>query len=60
MRRAVLAVFIVALGACRSEAPGTDAPRTKAPDAPRAPIAPSAPRIVILGDSLTAGLGLPI
>ena len=30
-----------------------------APDAPVAPSAPSLPRIVVLGDSLTAGLGIP-
>jgi acyl-CoA thioesterase I len=28
--------------------------------APNAPVAPSAPRIVVLGDSLTAGLGIPV
>jgi len=30
-----------------------------APAAPLAPVAPSSPRIVALGDSITAGLGLP-
>lgn len=30
-----------------------------APDAPVAPVTPGPPRIVVLGDSLTAGLGIP-
>ena len=65
MRTLVGLLLVVTLSACgrapepasapRTEAPRTDAPRT---DAPRTP-APSKPRIVFLGDSLTAGLGLP-
>ena len=31
-----------------------------APVAPNAPVAPSVPRMVVLGDSLTAGLGIPV
>jgi acyl-CoA thioesterase-1 len=39
---------------------GSASPRAPiAPDAPVAPVAPGSPRIVALGDSLTAGLGLP-
>ena len=40
--------------------PRTARRRTRAPDAPVAPVAPdSRPRVVCLGDSLTAGFGLP-
>lgn len=60
--RSLLAlVLVLALAAC--EAPGTPAPApSPAPKAPEAPVAPATaakPRIVFLGDSLTAGLGLP-
>ena len=60
MRALVLCVVLVMAPACSREpepraAPRTDAPRT---DAPRT-AAPAKPRIVFLGDSLTAGLGLP-
>ena len=41
----------------RSEGPASPAPI--APKAPIAPVAPGPPRIVVLGDSLTAGLGIP-
>jgi acyl-CoA thioesterase-1 len=41
----------------RSEEPASPAP--VAPIAPVAPVAPGPPRIVVLGDSLTAGLGIP-
>lgn len=37
----------------------SDEPASPATNAPIAPIAPSTPRIVVLGDSLTAGLGIP-
>ena len=60
MRAFVVAVFVVSLVACdRGRAPA-DQPRTSPPDAaaPRNPEA-AQPRIVFLGDSLTAGLGLP-
>lgn len=58
MRQACVVVFALALCACRSDAPRTHAPSTEAPrtNAPRT----GAPQIVVLGDSLTAGLGLPI
>ncbi len=55
----VLAALIAA--ACSPAEPPASAERTPpAPGAaaPRAPSSPGAPRIVILGDSLTAGLGL--
>ena len=50
--------MMVALTACGREEPPAAAP----PARPAAATAPreSAPRIVILGDSLTAGLGLPV
>jgi acyl-CoA thioesterase I len=64
MRACVIVVLLVVVAACgRSTEPTT----TSAPVAPVAPVAPatpvapasSKPRIVFLGDSLTAGLGLP-
>jgi acyl-CoA thioesterase-1 len=58
----VLIVTAIAASACAQggDGPGPPAestPRTTAPSVERPPS--SAPRIVILGDSLTAGLGLP-
>ena len=57
--RASLLLFVVAAvlsAGCRSEVP---APKAADPNAkPAAPVAVSKPRIVFLGDSLTAGLGL--
>lgn len=47
--------------ACSSSESSSGAAGARAPDEPQAPTAPgaaSAPRIVVLGDSLTAGLGL--
>ncbi len=70
MRRAWILVGVLA-AACGSRAgtspapstpPSEEAPSTRAPRGPSAP-APDAslrPKIVVLGDSLTAGLGLPI
>ena len=62
MRLLVLCV-IVSLAACnRPEAPPPAAPVAPAlPAAPAAPATPASakPKIVFLGDSLTAGLGLP-
>lgn len=43
----------------RPEAGAVAPPETNAPVAPIAPVAPGPPRIVALGDSLTAGLGIP-
>ena len=56
----VVFVFACSVSACRSEPAVAPAP-TEAPKAPEAPQAPTSakPRIVFLGDSLTAGLGLP-
>jgi acyl-CoA thioesterase I len=43
-----------------SDAPAAPVPNTPAaPGAPAGPVVPTAPKIVALGDSLTAGLGLP-
>ncbi len=60
MRTLVVFVLLVLGAACgRNEAPApapTAAP--KAPSAPEAPASAAKPRIVFLGDSLTAGLGL--
>jgi acyl-CoA thioesterase-1 len=55
MRRAWILIVALAAACGSSEAP----PR-RAPEAHQAPQAPEAPAIVILGDSLTAGLGLPV
>lgn len=52
----LIAVMCLVVSACRREAP---APLAPAPAAAPAPVAQGArPRIVFLGDSLTAGLGL--
>ena len=52
----VVACALLAMAACGS----SPAPRTEAPAASSAPAKVAArPRIVALGDSLTAGLGLP-
>jgi acyl-CoA thioesterase I len=62
-RLLIAAGLLLGLAACQSR----DARRDQAPAAPAAPAreappassAPERPRIVVLGDSLTAGLGLP-
>jgi acyl-CoA thioesterase-1 len=58
-RRLALAAFaLVAIAACGSRSP--DEQQTPAaPPATRQPATPTRPRIVALGDSITAGLGLP-
>ncbi len=59
MRFAAAILFTVALASCGGEGPKTDSsPAPAASAAPVAPAAPGPPRIVFLGDSLTAGLGL--
>jgi acyl-CoA thioesterase-1 len=65
----VLGVLALLLPACGRESPSASSAATSAPansaeprrDRPAPPAAPAAakPRIVFLGDSLTAGLGLP-
>src|ERR1051325_4533298 len=64
MRPGFVALFVSRLLAgCGSSAERSDAgPNTTRPAAPKTavPAAPRAPRIVVLGDSLTAGLGLPV
>ena len=70
MKYLVPFILLLAIG-CRSSetaapsapapsAPAPSAPAPSAPSAPRAPLSPESakPRIVFLGDSLTAGLGL--
>src|SRR5688500_6335450 len=56
----VVFLFAFSVSACRSEPASAPAP-VAAPPAPDPVQAPAAakPRIVFLGDSLTAGLGLP-
>jgi acyl-CoA thioesterase-1 len=58
--RAVFASAFLIVSACSpADPPAAErAPDASAPGAPNAPTASGAPRIVILGDSLTAGLGL--
>lgn len=57
MRRLVPFIVVALLAACSKDpAPAPVAPA--APAAPAASVAPAKPRIVFLGDSLTAGLGL--
>ena len=61
MKRAVLAILLLAIGCSRQPETSSSAPAptaAQAPEAPKAPQAPKTPRIVFLGDSLTAGLGL--
>jgi len=64
MRPGFVALFVsLLLAGCGSSAERSDAgPNTTRPAAPKTavPAAPRAPRIVVLGDSLTAGLGLPV
>jgi acyl-CoA thioesterase-1 len=50
--------FLIACGPDSPPASTAPAPEAAAPRAPKAPQAPDRPRIVFLGDSLTAGLGL--
>jgi acyl-CoA thioesterase I len=51
---------VLAAIACGRAEPPPEPPREVAPaPVPSPPAAPTAPRIVVLGDSLTAGLGLP-
>jgi acyl-CoA thioesterase I len=56
--RALVAAAAIAGFACEDR--GTAPPPKESGAPPAAAARPSAPRIVILGDSLTAGLGLPI
>ena len=73
MSRVLLYLVLLAAISCRRSEPAPDASRTPKPDdslgsapataegRPSVPAAPidTTPRIVVLGDSLTAGLGLP-
>lgn len=56
----VLLMVLVVAGCRPAPAPAPEAPApTQIPKAPQAPVGEAKPRIVFLGDSLTAGLGLP-
>jgi acyl-CoA thioesterase I len=57
LRRASLALALF-LAACGGGSPAGDTPPAAVPQAPAAPVASPRPKIVVLGDSLTAGLGL--
>ena len=61
MRRACIVLVTLTLAGCGSH---PEPPAGRAPEARTAPEAPQAPdhrpKIVVLGDSLTAGLGLPV
>jgi acyl-CoA thioesterase I len=58
MRALLLLLFVAAACAQKDQEAGGDA--KPASSAPAATAAAAAPRIVVLGDSLTAGLGLPM
>jgi acyl-CoA thioesterase-1 len=55
-------VLLVVVASCACAQPEPEPERTRPPSrsAPVEPVASTAPRIVFLGDSLTAGLGLPM
>lgn len=58
-------LLVLSLAGCGDSTPAPGSQGTRASEAPQAPRAPKAPetarpRVVFLGDSLTAGLGLPI
>lgn len=53
-----VACLAIALSACRSDAPATPPRNESRAPAPAAPTVSQRQRIVVLGDSLTAGLGL--
>ncbi len=59
LRRSILLLVLVLLPACGQKDQDVASDARPAQSAVPAPVA-SAPRIVVLGDSLTAGLGLPI
>ena len=54
----VAACWLTACGPAAEPPPATRAERSPAPARPAATTAAARPRIVVLGDSLTAGLGL--
>ena len=58
MKAVVLIALVLAIGCSRAPETPPTAPAPHAPEAPKAPTPRRAPRIVFLGDSLTAGLGL--
>src|SRR5438552_5434054 len=58
-RLALAAVAIVAIAACRSHSQEQQQTTTPAPAIPQPATSAARPRIVALGDSITAGQGLP-
>src|SRR5688572_2886227 len=58
MKYVVCFAVVLSIGCGRAQQPDVSSVAPKAPQAPQAPQALDAPRIVFLGDSLTAGLGL--
>lgn len=64
MKRLAILILLLATACSRGEPPAPAASAAPAvpvaPAAPAAPALPSKPRIVFLGDSLTAGLGLAV
>jgi acyl-CoA thioesterase I len=62
MIRGIPLVLLLAIVACgpRSEAAHDERPSSPAPAGGAAPAVDARPQIVVLGDSLTAGLGLPV
>jgi acyl-CoA thioesterase-1 len=58
MKYVVLLAVVLSIGCGKSEQSAASSAAPVAPQAPHAPEASKAPRIVFLGDSLTAGLGL--
>jgi acyl-CoA thioesterase-1 len=64
-KRLVIAAALLTLAACSSQPKETPAPPAVAaqpatPARPASPATATRPRVVVLGDSLTAGLGLPV
>ena len=61
MNRVLLCLLLLAAIACRGSEPPAASVTSKpaAGEAPAAPATSTAPRVVVLGDSLTAGLGIP-
>lgn len=60
MRAIAVSLLFIALAACGTPPQETPAASPASPAAPAPPPHAAKPRIVFLGDSLTAGLGLPV
>jgi len=69
LNRVLLCLVVLAAISCSASAPpdaqelrrdkGAAPNASAVPEAPTAPVVPGPPKIVVLGDSLTAGLGIP-